>query len=34
MGIMVVRWTWAELEREELVGLLRPWLMKLGLTAA
>ncbi|MDH3005321.1 MULTISPECIES: type IV toxin-antitoxin system AbiEi family antitoxin domain-containing protein [Gordonia] len=25
-GIMVVRWTWATLERGELVGLLRPWL--------
>ncbi|AZZ83386.1 hypothetical protein C5O27_21985 [Gordonia alkanivorans] len=34
MGIMVVRWTWAELERGELVGLLRPWLVKLGLAAA
>ena len=25
-GIMVVRWTWATLERRELVGVLAPWL--------
>ncbi|MDS1112425.1 hypothetical protein RD149_01455 [Gordonia westfalica] len=29
-GIMVVRWTWATLERGELVGLLRPWLTSLA----
>jgi hypothetical protein len=28
---MVVRWIWADLERRRVAGILRPWLVRLGL---
>lgn len=31
LGAIVVRWTWTELEKGAVVGLLRPWLEKLNL---
>ncbi len=31
-GSMVVRWIWGNLERREVVGLVTPWLYRLGLT--
>ncbi|WP_188586125.1 type IV toxin-antitoxin system AbiEi family antitoxin domain-containing protein [Gordonia jinhuaensis] len=31
MGLMVVRWTWATLERGEMVPLLRAWMARLGI---
>ncbi|MGV9709391.1 hypothetical protein ACWDTI_01820 [Gordonia sp. NPDC003424] len=34
MGLMVIRWTWAVLERHGLADLLRPWLLRFGLIAA
>lgn len=34
MGVIVVRWTWADLERGEVVGTVRHWLEKLGYLAA
>lgn len=30
-GSMVVRWIWADLERRRVAGILRPWLVRLGL---
>lgn len=33
-GIMVIRWTWATLERGQLVETIRPWLVTTGLLAA
>ncbi|GAB92520.1 hypothetical protein [Gordonia rhizosphera] len=33
LGLMVIRWTWAVLERHGLVELLRPWLVRLGIIA-
>ena len=34
MGIMVVRWTWKDLEQGRAVGLIRDWLARLRLSAA
>ncbi|GAA3704586.1 hypothetical protein [Gordonia hankookensis] len=34
IGVMVIRWTWAVLEKGGLVELLRPWLVRLGLIVA
>ncbi|GAB2661488.1 hypothetical protein GCM10027169_25210 [Gordonia jinhuaensis] len=32
LGLMVLRWTWSTLVRGELVELLTPWLLRLGIT--
>ena len=34
LGYVVIRWTWAVLERAGLVTLLRPWLTRCGLIAS
>ncbi|MFW0794334.1 hypothetical protein AAFP30_11025 [Gordonia sp. CPCC 205515] len=34
MGVMVVRWTWADLEAGRVVGMILEWLDLLGLAAA
>ncbi|MED5801067.1 hypothetical protein VX037_08530 [Gordonia sp. Z-3] len=34
MGIMVIRWTWNDLEQGRVVGLIRDWLARLSLSAA
>ncbi|MAU80991.1 MAG: hypothetical protein CME34_03805 [Gordonia sp.] len=34
MGIMVIRWTWKDLEQGRVVGLIRDWLTRLSLSAA
>ncbi|MDY6807895.1 MAG: hypothetical protein SW127_02645 [Actinomycetota bacterium] len=34
MGIMVIRWTWKDLEQGRVVGLIRDWLTRLNLAAA
>ncbi|MFW0794273.1 hypothetical protein AAFP30_10720 [Gordonia sp. CPCC 205515] len=34
LGLMVLRWTWAVLERRGLADLLRPWLVRFGLMLA
>ncbi|MGC4960752.1 type IV toxin-antitoxin system AbiEi family antitoxin domain-containing protein [Gordonia sp. DT101] len=34
LGIMVVRWTWKDLEKGRVVGLIREWLARLQLIAA
>ncbi|MYR07199.1 hypothetical protein GTV32_13180 [Gordonia sp. SID5947] len=34
LGVKVIRWTWAVLEKHGLVALLRPWLLQFGLLAA
>ncbi|MGV9709447.1 type IV toxin-antitoxin system AbiEi family antitoxin domain-containing protein [Gordonia sp. NPDC003424] len=34
LGVMVIRWTWADLENGRVVGMVREWLERLGLLAA